>query len=81
MKDKLSDLRNHLFAALEALRDPEAPMDIDRAKAISQVAQTVINSAKVELQAMDMAGRFDSEFLGIRAEEPPRKSLPVKANG
>lgn len=49
MKNKIEDLRNHLFAALEALADTDNPMDIARAKAISDVAQTVINSAKVEV--------------------------------
>lgn len=49
MKNKIEDLRNHLFAALEGLADTDNPMDIARAKAISDVAQTVINSAKVEV--------------------------------
>ena len=49
MKNKLEDLRNHLFAALEGLSDAEKPMDIDRARAIAEVAQVVINSAKVEV--------------------------------
>ena len=49
MKNKIGDLRNHLFAALEKLNDDENPMDLDRAKAIASVAQVVINSAKVEV--------------------------------
>ena len=51
MKNKIEDLRNHLFATLEALSpDQENPMDIGRAKAITEVAQAVINSAKVEVE-------------------------------
>jgi len=49
VKNKLEDLRNHLFAALEGLSDQEKPMPIDRALAIAEVAQVVINSAKVEV--------------------------------
>lgn len=49
MKNKIEDLRNHLFAALEALADKDDPMPIERAKAIADVAQVVINSAKVEV--------------------------------
>jgi len=49
MKNRIEDLRNHLFATLEALRDEENPMDVERAKAVSDVAQTMINSAKVEV--------------------------------
>lgn len=63
MKNKIEDLRNHLFAALEALADEENPMDIDRAKAISDVAQTIINSAKVEVEYLDKIGGLGSGFL------------------
>lgn len=56
MQNKISDLRNHLFATLEALRDKDAPMDVERARAIAEVSQTIINSAKVELQFVDLLG-------------------------
>jgi hypothetical protein len=56
MKNRMSDLRNHLFEVLEALKDKDQPMDIDRAKAISEVAQTVINTAKVEVQFLETVG-------------------------
>lgn len=56
MKNKMTDLRNHLFATLEALQDPDKPMDIDRAKAIAEVGKVLVDSAKVEvmfINAMD----------------------------
>jgi len=48
MKNKIEDVRNHLFATLEGLLDADEPMDIARAKAVADVAQVIINSAKVE---------------------------------
>lgn len=60
MKNKIEDLRNHLFATLEALQDEEKPMDIDRARTISDVAQTIINSAKVEVEFIKATGREPS---------------------
>lgn len=64
MKNKIDDLRNHLFAALEALADEDKPMEIERAKAISDVAQTIINSAKVEVDYMkQVGGRTVSGFI------------------
>jgi hypothetical protein len=57
MKNTMEDLRNHLFAALEGLADDDKPMDIERAKAISQVAQTVIESAKVEVKYLELTGQ------------------------
>ena len=50
MKNKIEDLRNHLFATLEALRDEDAPMELDRAKAIADVARVIVDSAKAETQ-------------------------------
>ncbi len=64
MKNRIEDLRNHLFATIEALSDQEEPMDLDRAKAISEVAQTIINSAKVEVEFLKVTDRErDSGFL------------------
>jgi hypothetical protein len=71
-KNTMDDLRDHLFATLEALRDDENPMEPARAKAINQTAQTLINTGKMEVAFIDAtgvvpAGRF---FAGIDAGEP-----------
>jgi hypothetical protein len=63
MKNKIEDLRNHLFAAIENLMDEEKPMDIDRAKAVSDVAQVIINSAKVEVDFINKTGMVTTNFL------------------
>lgn len=63
MQNKIDDLRNHLFATLEALRDEEKPMDLERAKVIATVAQTVINSAKVECDYLEITGSKGSGFI------------------
>lgn len=77
MKNKLVDLRNHLFAALEALADEDKPMDIARAKAISEVAQTIIDSAKVEV---DFARVTGEKVIGsfIEADDTPSKPRPAR---
>lgn len=56
MTNTIENLREHLFFTLEALRDPKNPMEIDRAKAIADVAQTIINSAKAEVDAARILG-------------------------
>jgi len=63
MKNKIEDLRNHLFAALEALSDTENPMDLDRAKAICEVGQVIINSAKVEVEFINKVGGVGTNFI------------------
>ncbi len=56
MKNKLSDLNNHLFAALERVNDEDLAQEdlakeIERAKAVSQIATQVIANAKLGLDA------------------------------
>ena len=58
-KNKLEDLRNHLFAQLERLADDEDMKDtekleteLSRAKAIADVAQVIVNSSKLEVELM-----------------------------
>ncbi len=71
MQNKINDLRNHLFATLEALRDKENPMDIERAKAISNVANSIIETAKVEVKYIDLIGSHGTGFIGADAALPP----------
>ena len=59
MKNRLVDLQNHLFETLEALKDKEKPMDLDRAMAISEVSKTLIDSAKLELKLLELTGSID----------------------
>lgn len=56
-KNKIIDLRNHLFATLESLQDKDEPMDIERAKAIAQVSKVIIDTAKVEVSYLKIMGR------------------------
>lgn len=57
MKNKIEDLRNHLFVAIEGLLDTDNPMDVNRAKAVADVAQVLINSAKVEVDFLKVTGQ------------------------
>jgi hypothetical protein len=47
-KNKIEDLRNHLFEVIEMLKDKD--LDIETAKAICDVSQVIVNTAKVEVQ-------------------------------
>lgn len=60
-KNTLTDLRNHLFETIERLKDKDEPMDLSRAHAISEVAQTIINSAKVEVQFIAAGGDEENQ--------------------
>lgn len=72
-KNKMSDLRNHLFETIEMLK--EGDLEVNKAKAINEVAQTIVQSAKVEVDALKVIGGDSSEFLGL--EDPMEaKFLP-----
>jgi hypothetical protein len=50
MKNRIEDLRDHLFETIEKLKDDEKPMEIDRARAVADVAGKIIDSARVEVE-------------------------------
>lgn len=77
MAKTLEDLREHLFATLESLRDKEKPMEIERAKAISDIAQTVINSAKAEVNYVRAVGRQDLALPVFTTEQVMKEAEPA----
>jgi hypothetical protein len=62
-KNDITEVREHLFSALRGLTDKDAPMEIERAKAVADVAQTIINSAKVEVDFLKISGGNGSGFI------------------
>lgn len=79
MKNRMVDLRNHLFATLESLQDPDNPMDLDRAKTIADVAQTLINSAKVEVDFLRATEQHrGTGFLDVDRDDEPKRLTAVK---
>lgn len=54
VKNKLSDVRDYLFAVIEGLQDEKDPMDINRANAIVNAADKIIDVAKVEVSYLKL---------------------------
>jgi hypothetical protein len=78
VKNKIGDLRNHLFETLEALKDEQKPMDIERARAISTVAKTIIDTAKVELDAYELLGEGEPANFFPEADDKVPKAQRMK---
>jgi hypothetical protein len=83
VKNKIEDLRDHLFETLEALRDKDHPMELDRAETIAGVAQVIVNSAKVEIDAIKLLGGTGSGFIPALGPSTPAADKPrlVKPRG
>jgi hypothetical protein len=68
-RNKINDLRNHLFEVIEMLKDEEPnSMTIEKAETIAQVAQVIINTGKLEtdyIRATDGVRRtnYETQFL------------------
>lgn len=79
MSSNVNDLREHLFAALKGLKD--GTVDVEKAKAMSEVAQVIINSAKVEVEFAKATGTTSGTgFLPIEREVEPA-TLPKGITG
>jgi hypothetical protein len=79
--ETISDVRTHLFEALKGLTNKDAPMEIERAKAVADVAQTIINSAKVEVDYLKIAGGQGSGFIPEALPDPGKKpALTVRTH-
>ena len=71
-KNRIEDLRDHLFATLEALQDDEKPMDLARASAVADVARAVIESAKVEVEFLKATNQIEGTGF-IPVDETERR--------
>lgn len=80
MKNKMSDVRNHLVAMLEELGDRDASANtVERARATAIVASTFIAAVKLEVDARRLLGEFDTDLPP--ALDPPAETQPRSLNG
>lgn len=66
-KNKIDDLRNHLFEAIEMLKDGD--MDIETAKTIAIVGQVIVNVTKLEVDFVKNIGAIGTGFIPISEED------------
>jgi N-acyl-D-aspartate/D-glutamate deacylase len=64
-KNKINDLRDHLFSALERLDNDdlsteELSKEIEKAQAVAQIGSVIIQSAKIEIDYIKATGMLES---------------------
>lgn len=79
-KNKLVDLNDHLFAELERLgnedlKGDELKEELDRAKALSDVSEKIINNASLMLKAIHEQNEY-----GTVSRDVPKMLLGVTQN-
>lgn len=79
MKNKLSDLNNHLFAQLERLGNEDLSGDeltdeISRARAVTDVSQQIISNANITLKAQALM----YEYGIIKSNSEFEKKMPAQ---
>lgn len=67
----ISELRGHLFEALEQLK--KGKISEERARAMSNVAQTIVDTAKVEVEYLKVTEQVEgSGFLPVDRRKAPQ---------
>jgi hypothetical protein len=85
MKNKLSDLNDHLFAQLERLSDEDMvgeklDQEVARGKAIVAVSDQIIQNANLTIQAAKILsdhGLDPTSYLAFIERKSPAQSLQV----
>jgi len=77
-RNKMNDLRDHLFAALERLDNDELNADdlqkeIEKAQAISGLGNVIINSAKIEVDFMKATGMISTTSDLFKGFNDPKR--------
>lgn len=91
MKNKLTDLNNHLFAELERLGDEELSdealdKEIARAKGIAEISEKIISNANLTLKAAEflndagygLTGTVESTLMGYVGNTQEDKLIGFK---
>lgn len=81
IKNKLTDLNNHLFEQLEKLTDAEPgeelELELKRAKAVASIASNIIDNGNLMLDTMKF---MDENGYTIETEIKPQVLLGVAAD-
>jgi hypothetical protein len=71
MKNKIQDLRNHLFEQIERLSDDELNLDneVKKARAMAEIASQIVETARVEVQYIRAIGTTQkSDFIRLESQ-------------
>ncbi len=69
MTNHISTVRQHLLDTLADLRNKDNPMDIERARAVADVANVIVKTAKVEVDYLKATNQTHTPFLEVPPDD------------
>lgn len=75
-RNKMTDVRDHMIAAMENLLDDTLEFDVEKAKAIASLGNVLVKSAKVELdylKAVNGTDDMSTGFMNLEKEDKPKE--------
>lgn len=80
MKNKLVDLNNHLFESLERLMDDDLTdeqleKEVQRSRAVTSVAKTIIQNSQLALNAAKYANEMGYGIKGSNTDLAPMPAM------
>ncbi|WP_202814887.1 hypothetical protein [Aureimonas sp. N4] len=86
MKNRLSDLNDHLFAQLERLSDEDltaeqVEREVERAKAIAGVSSQIIGAAALQFKAAELVAQHGRGLVDLIPESLTGKSIEHRRAG
>jgi hypothetical protein len=74
------DLRERVFDTIDRLLDEKNPLDIDRANAVSNAAQAIVASCRVECAYLELVGGTGTGFIPDEDDGPDGRLKLVGRN-
>ena len=71
----INEVRSELMETLRALRDRTNPMDVDRARAVAQVAGVLVDTARVEVDYIKATGGDGGGFFADAGAAQDRPAI------
>lgn len=80
MSNDIHALRAVLFETLRSLKDRAEPIDLERARAINDTAQVIINSVKLEIDHARIVGGADrgTDFIPVLPAAAQQSSVAAE---
>jgi len=64
VSQNINDLRKTLFETLQGVKD--GTVSVEKARAVADLSQNIINTAKVEIDYLKAGGKVTSEFIEVK---------------